>query len=349
MPHGSTIDERPKLCRPGSVSPICAAAATKHWFSTARARRSSSQWSLPGVQREVRRHREEQRALEREHPVELREAEVVADGQSHRPALDLGHDGLVAGLLCIRLAIDEAAGLDVEEMDLAIDGRDLAVGIEDDAGVRQLLASLAPLRDRAADERDSVRLRPAAHRLDRLAALERLGRGVQLVVVADRVPFLREDDDVGARRGCPRDEPLGLRRGWPPCRRGSSSGRTRRGSSRPRSNDSFAAWQKPHHPSVESERSRRSAAASSGSSGPRRACRSEERSPTALRVVRADALGLALSAGIAGLAQRDHRFRRGHLGADHRRRDDPAVAARGGLTPSRQSLICSHSGCGAAW
>jgi hypothetical protein len=81
-------------------------------------------------------------------------------------------------LLGLGLAVRQPADLDVEEVDLPIEGRELALGVEDEARVRELLAPLAPLRDRAADERHTVRACPVAHRLDRLAVLDRLGRVV---------------------------------------------------------------------------------------------------------------------------------------------------------------------------
>ena len=87
---------------------------------------------------------------------------------------------------------------------------ELALGVEDEARVRELLAALAALGDRAADERDPVRVRPAAHRLDRLAALDRLGGLVQHVRRADHVPLLGEADDVRAGRRRLSDELLRL-------------------------------------------------------------------------------------------------------------------------------------------
>ena len=113
-------------------------------------------------------------------------------------------------LLRLRLAVGEAADLDVEEVDLPVGRDELAFGVEDEAGVRELLAALAALGDRAADERDAVRLGPAAHRLDRLAALDRLGGLVEDIRRADDVPLLGEGDDVGAGRRGLRDEPLSL-------------------------------------------------------------------------------------------------------------------------------------------
>src|SRR5581483_6075209 len=47
VPHGSTISERPYAGFPRSVSPTCPAAATYSWFSIARARSSTCQWSRP--------------------------------------------------------------------------------------------------------------------------------------------------------------------------------------------------------------------------------------------------------------------------------------------------------------
>src|SRR5437588_429073 len=94
-------------------------------------------------------------------------------------------------------------------MDLAVDGDERAPGVEDAARVRELLASLAPLGDRAADEGDAERGGPPRHRADRLAALERLGTGAVVVGRSDQVPLLGEDDDVGARRRGARDERLG--------------------------------------------------------------------------------------------------------------------------------------------
>ena len=165
---------------------------------------------LARVHREMRGHGREEGALERQDAVELGKAHVVTDRQPDAPALDLGHDGLVPRLFGLGLAIRLAADVDVEEVDLAIGRDQLSAGIEDETRVRQLLASLAPLGDRAADERDAVLLRPAAHRFDRLAAADRLGGGVEHTGIADRVPLLGEGDDVGARRSRAGHEPLGL-------------------------------------------------------------------------------------------------------------------------------------------
>src|SRR5262249_57049160 len=109
---------------------------------------------LASGSREVRRNRDELRTLEREDAVELGKAHVVADREAELPVLDDCDDRLVAGLFRLRLAIDDAADLDVEQMDLAVRRDDLPVGVEHEARVRALVASLAQLDDRAADERD---------------------------------------------------------------------------------------------------------------------------------------------------------------------------------------------------
>src|SRR5205085_4062117 len=157
----------------------------------------------------MRRDRDDLRAVERQDAVQLGEANVVTDRQAELPVLRLRDDSLAAWLLRLRFAVDDAADLDVEQVDLAIDGGDLPARIEDDARVRPLLAPFAALDDRAADQRDSVRTRPLRHGSDRLAALERLRALVVEARVADPVPLLREHDDIGSRGGGLRDEPFG--------------------------------------------------------------------------------------------------------------------------------------------
>src|SRR3954447_18169806 len=130
---------------------------------------------LAGRRREMRRNRDELRAVEREDPIELGKADVVTHRQPELPVLGVGDDGLVARLFRLRLAVDDTADLDVEEMDLAIRRDDLARRLEYEARVRALLAAVAQLDDRAAHERDPVRARPSRHRGDGLAAAERLG------------------------------------------------------------------------------------------------------------------------------------------------------------------------------
>src|SRR5437867_4764500 len=111
--------------------------------------------------REVRRNGDKLRTVECEDAIELGEAHVVTDREAEPPVLDLDDDRLVAGLLRLRLPVDDTADLDIEQVDLAIGPDDLPVRVEDDARVRALFAAVAQLDDRAADERDPVRARPA--------------------------------------------------------------------------------------------------------------------------------------------------------------------------------------------
>src|SRR5205807_8896769 len=98
---------------------------------------------LAGRGREVRRDRDDLRTFERKDAVQLGKADVVTDRQPELPVLRLDDDGLVAGLLRLRLAVDDAADLDVEQVNLAVDSCDLPAWIEHDARVRSLLASIA--------------------------------------------------------------------------------------------------------------------------------------------------------------------------------------------------------------
>ena len=128
-PQGSTIIEWPagvvvrrRLRRPGRRR------ARTTWFSIARARSRTSQWSRPVGRGERGRDRDHAGAADREDPVELREAEVVADAEPEPEAAGVGADDLVAGLLAIGLAVADAADVDVEHVELAVGGDDLAGG-----------------------------------------------------------------------------------------------------------------------------------------------------------------------------------------------------------------------------
>src|SRR3954471_13022313 len=109
--------------------------------------------------REVGRNGYELRAFEREDPVELRKTHVVADGQPELSVLRLDDDRLLPRLLRFGLPVDDTADLNVEEMDLAIDGHDLPVGVEHEARVRAFLAPLAKLDDRTTNQRYPLRWR----------------------------------------------------------------------------------------------------------------------------------------------------------------------------------------------
>src|SRR5207302_7282035 len=97
---------------------------------------------LAGVEREVRRNGDNFCTFERKDAVELRKTEVVADREADRPVLEPRDDRLVARLLGVRLAVPVAADVHVEEMDLPVDGRELALRIEDETRVRELLPAL---------------------------------------------------------------------------------------------------------------------------------------------------------------------------------------------------------------
>src|SRR5207247_4222440 len=93
--------------------------------------------------REVRRNGDELRTVEREDAIELGEADVVTDREAEPPVLDVGDDRLVAGLLRLRLPVDDTADFDVEQVDLPVGRDELAVRVEDEARVRALLTALA--------------------------------------------------------------------------------------------------------------------------------------------------------------------------------------------------------------
>ena len=88
--------------------------------------RPGAQQHLPvvasGGQRERRGHGEQPRAADGEDPVELGEAQVVADAEPDLDPGRLGDDDLVAGLLARRLAVADPADVDVEHVDLAVGG-----------------------------------------------------------------------------------------------------------------------------------------------------------------------------------------------------------------------------------
>ena len=78
------------------------------------------------------------------------------------------HD-LFGRLGVLRLAVLHAGDLDVEHVDLAVDGLELAVGADVDRGVGDAVVPLAALGDRAGDEVDAqlaaVRVAQAIARL----------------------------------------------------------------------------------------------------------------------------------------------------------------------------------------
>ena len=87
---------------------------------------------------EVGRDREDLGPGQRECPVQLGEAQVVADRQPDPDSIDVGDDRPVAGAHPVRLAVDRAVlHRDVEEVDLPVPGDDRPVGREQHARVER--------------------------------------------------------------------------------------------------------------------------------------------------------------------------------------------------------------------
>ena len=175
--------------------------------------RAGAQQHLPvrlaGDAREVGGHRDDARAAQREDPVQLRKAQVVADGQPDRDSVrGLGQHDLGGRLRAVGLAVLDAPDLHVEHVDLAIDRPDLPVGAHVDRRVRHALAALAALGHGAGDQVDLELARELARPGDR-AAVERLGAGEVVRRAAADVEPLGKHDQLGAvGRGRTR-EPLG--------------------------------------------------------------------------------------------------------------------------------------------
>src|SRR5205809_996110 len=76
-----------------------------------------------GGGREAAGHRDHPRPADGQDSIELGEAQVVADGQAQPDAVrQLGDDDLVARPLGVGLAVDGPPHLDVEQVQLAVDG-----------------------------------------------------------------------------------------------------------------------------------------------------------------------------------------------------------------------------------
>ena len=113
-----------------------------------------------------------------EHPVELREAQVVADREPDLPAFDLGHHRPVTWLLRLRLAIDVAAR--PRRRTCGSCGRPRR-SLPPGSKTTHVFESFSrPSRRSTIDPPTSViavRPRPAAHRMGRLPVVEALGDG----------------------------------------------------------------------------------------------------------------------------------------------------------------------------
>ena len=102
--------------------------------------RASSEQHVPVVLArllaEGRRDEQHRRAVRGERPVQLGEADVVADRHPGAPELGLGRHDLLAGRVEERLAARLGAGrVGVEEMDLAVPGHELTMPVEEHARV----------------------------------------------------------------------------------------------------------------------------------------------------------------------------------------------------------------------
>ena len=121
-------------------------------FSMARARISGLPVVLAGHQGERGRQHDRLRAAQGQDAKELGEAQVIADREADRNAIDLGDGDLVAGSDGRRfLVLGNAIEHDVIHVDLAVAGDDLTRGIDDEGGVvdarvaRTLLVDAAPV------------------------------------------------------------------------------------------------------------------------------------------------------------------------------------------------------------
>ena len=160
-----------------------------------------------GGRGEGRGHRDQAGAAHGEDPVELGEAQVVADGQADVGQLaDRRDDDLRARLLVLGLAVGDAADVDVEHVDLAVDGEVGAVGADQHRGVEGLLPG--PLGDAPGEQVDAELARPLAGGAE-AGAVERLGAGEQRLAAGEQVPLLRQRDELGAVGGGGADEALG--------------------------------------------------------------------------------------------------------------------------------------------
>src|SRR5262249_16018479 len=105
-------------------------------------------------------------------------------------------------------AVGDAAGVDVEHVDLAVDGEVRAVGADQDRGVGSLLPLLSALGDAAGEQVDAKVAGPATRRRQ-ARAVERLGAGGQLLPSGQQVPLLGQDDEFGPITGSRTYQALG--------------------------------------------------------------------------------------------------------------------------------------------
>ncbi len=158
---------------------------------------------LAGLRGEGARHREEAGATLRQRAVELRESQVVADGQSDRAERRVEQRQLLPRRDGGRLDVGVAAAraqIDVEEMDLPIDRSDLAVRGAAHAGVVDASVVLARLGKAAAHEPEAKLARPGAQSGHDFA-VERLGAGNGMPLAAQIGEILGQRDELCAASG----------------------------------------------------------------------------------------------------------------------------------------------------
>ena len=128
-PHGSTISEWPKVSRPFSCRPPCAAANTKAAVLDGAGAQQRVPMRLAGLLGEGRRHGEERGAGFGQRAIQRRKAQVVADRQPEPAPRQVGDHGGLAGLVVGRFAIALAVvQVDVEHVDLVVARQHLALG-----------------------------------------------------------------------------------------------------------------------------------------------------------------------------------------------------------------------------
>src|SRR5439155_11359399 len=102
--------------------------------------------------------------------------------------------------LGIRLAVAHAADIDVEHVDLAVDGPLLSVGSEQDTRVSQLLVAVDALDDAPRDEPDAELARCLGSPRQR-RPIERLRARPELLGRPEQVELLGQRDQLAAVRG----------------------------------------------------------------------------------------------------------------------------------------------------
>ncbi len=223
-PHGSTISERPPERRP----PRMRADLVGRDHEALVLDRPRPQQHLPVVarrrERERGRHGDHLGAAHGEDPVQLGKAQVVADAHAEprrrRPSSEttISSPGLLGAPT---RAYVGAVDLDVEHVDLAVDGAQPAVGADVDAGVGALRRAVRPRSTiepatQVDPELGGGRPRPRDRRARRAP-----GRPPHLLAVPSTRPLLGQDDELGARAGGLADEPVGGLRGSGRCPRWS--------------------------------------------------------------------------------------------------------------------------------